>query len=233
VITRRVILPRLGAGRQDNEFAGAVLHGILVMYGLAVALIAVAVWENYAKVSELVSNEATAIAMLYRDSAAYPEPKRGQVQRDLRIYTEDIIQRAWPLQRQGRVPTGGVELMDRVQEDLFTYVPTSEAQSLLHAEALRAYNNLVQTRRLRLDAVNSALPPAMWAIVLFGALISLSASFFFHVESLKIHTIMVVLLAAIMALVIYLIVIYDCPFRGAHGIGTEAYELVREHLMKP
>jgi hypothetical protein len=232
-ITRRIIGPWLGTSSHDNEFAGAILNGILVMYGLAVALIAVAGWENYAKVSEIVSNEATAIAMLYRDSSAYPEPTRGQLQHDLRIYTEYVIQEAWPQQRNGQVPAGGVELMDRVQDDLFAFMPTSEAQSILHAEALHAYNRLVETRRLRLDAVNTGLPTTMWGIVLFGAVISLSAAFFFHVESVRLHNIMVALLAALMALVIYLIVIYDHPFRGTHGIGPEAYQLIYDHLMKP
>jgi hypothetical protein len=85
---------------------------------------------------------------------------------------------------------------------------------------------------LRLDAVGSGLPAAMWSIVLFGAVISLFAAFFFHVESLALHKVMVALLAAIMARVIYVIVIYDHPFRGSHGIGPEAYGLVYDQLMK-
>jgi hypothetical protein len=39
------------------------------------------------------------------------------------------------------------------------------------------------------------------------------------------------LLASIMGLLIVLIVLYDSPFRGAHGISAEAYELVYEPLM--
>jgi hypothetical protein len=230
--THRFIAPHLVVGAHDNEFTGVILHGMLVIYGLAVALIVVAVWENYTSVSKLVSREATAIAVLYRDTAGYPDPTRDRIRQDIAAYTEYVIEQAWPLQRRAIVPSGGVELIDRVQHDLFAVEPATEAQKLLHGEALRAYNNLIEARRLRLDAVGSGLPPAMWTIVLLGGLISLSASFLFRVQSLSLHYTMVGLLASLMGLVVFLILVYDYPFRGSHGLGPEAYELVYQQLIK-
>ena len=42
---------------------------------------------------------------------------------------------------------------------------------------------------------------------------------------------MVGLLASLMGLLIFLIVIYDRPFRGSHGVSSEAYELIYNQLM--
>lgn len=231
-LVRALILPRLGHVAHQNEVTGAVLHGILIIYGLAVALIAVAVWESYSDVSKLVSAEATAIASLYRDTAGYPEPTRTGLRDGIRAYTEYVINEAWPIQRQGKIPAGGVELMDHVQQILFDFNPTSDSQKLIHAETLHAYNNLIQARRLRLDAVQSGLPAAMWAVVLVGALITLAASFFFDVGSVRLHRIMVGLLASLMGLLVFLIVVYDHPFRGTHGVTAEPYQLIHDHLMK-
>jgi Protein of unknown function (DUF4239) len=231
-LTQKFILPRLNVSAHDNEFTGAIIHGMLVIYGLAVALIVVAVWENYADVSKLVSREATAIAMLYRDVGAYPDSTSERLQHSLRTYTDEIIGEAWPLQRRGIIPTHGVELMNNFEDIIFAFAPKTEEQKILHAEALHAYNNLIEARRLRLDAVRSGLPGAMWAVVLLGALISLTSSFMFRVESAPLHYTMVSLLAALMGLVVFLILIYDSPFRGTHGVGSEAYELIRDHLMR-
>jgi hypothetical protein len=232
-LTRRFILSRLGDLSHANEFAGAIHHGILIIYGLVVALIAIAVWENFASAEKLASGEATALAALYRDVDGYPEPARSHIRTGIRVYTEDIIHVAWPLQRSGRMPTRGVELVDRIQTDLFAFIPTTEAQGILHAETLRAYNVVVQARRLRLDAVGSGLPPAMWAVVLCGGLISLFASFCFEVGNPRLQQLMVVLLASMMGLLIFMIVLYDYPFRGIHGVSSESYELIYDHLMKP
>lgn len=231
-LARLHILPRLGHVAHQNEVTGAVLHGILIIYGLAVALIAIAVWENYADVSKLASGEATAIASLYRDFSGYPDPTMNQLREGLKTYTEYVIREAWPLQQQGKVPSGGVQIIDRVQQDLFAFEPATDRQKIIHAETLHAYNNLIQARRLRLDAVDSGLPGAMWAVVLVGAVITLVSSFFFDVGSVRLHQIMVGLLADLMGLLIFLIVAYDYPFRGTHGVTAGSYELVYDHLMQ-
>ncbi len=230
---RRWIVPRFQISSEDNKFTGAVHHGILVVYGLAVALIAVAVWEHYSTVSKLVSGEATALAMIYRDTAGYAEPLRTELRNDLRKYTEQVIQEAWPQQRRGEIPRGGVALMDDFQTRLLAFAPSNERESVIHAETLHAYNNLIEARRLRLDAVDEGLSGEMWAVVLFGALIALCSSFFFHVEDRRLHFTMVGLLALLMGLLVFQIIIYDRPFQGSLGVTPEAYQLIYDQLMKP
>src|SRR4029079_17457195 len=133
----------------------------------------------------------------------YPEPIRGQLQQHLREYVDYTIHEAWPVQRQGIVPAKGVQQMDRFQATLIPCDPTSEGQKLLHAEALRAYNNMMLSRRMRLDAVNNRLALVLWMVVGAGAVISLSASFFFQVEDVRLHATLVVLLAMFIGLVIF------------------------------
>ena len=79
-----------------------MVHSVMVFYGLALALIAVNVFETYADVSKIISQEATALAVLYRDVSTYPEPIRPQLQKQVRDYVEYIIHEAWPLQQRGR-----------------------------------------------------------------------------------------------------------------------------------
>ena len=58
----------------------------------------------------------------------------------------------------------------------------------------------------------------MWAVIVIGAFIGLSASFFFKVEDARLHAIEVLLLAVFIGLVIFMIVALDRPFRGDLGI---------------
>ena len=233
LLVRRHVLPRLRIHHEDSHFSGAMVHSVMVFYGLAVALIAVNVFETYANVSKIISQEATALAALYRDVSAYPEPIRSPLQKDLRDYVNYVIHEAWPLQQHGQVPSGGVERMNRFQDKLFTVEPTTGGQKLLHAETLRAYNSMVQARRMRLDAVGTGLPGVMWLVILVGAVISLSVSFFLKVEDARLHGIQVTLLATFIGLVIFMILTLDRPFRGDLGVKPEPYQLIYDHLMKP
>ena len=229
---RHRVLPRLRVHAEDSDFTGAMLQSIMVFYGLAVALIAVSVWQTYSDTSKIVSEEATSLAALYSDVRSYPESIRPQLQKELRDYTQYTIQEAWPLQQRGKVPGAGVERINRFQAILVSFEPATEGQRLLHGETLRAYNEMIRARRLRLDAVGTGLPKVMWAVILIGAFIGLSGSFFFRVEDPRLQVILVLLLAVFIGLIIFMILSLDRPFRGDLGIRADPYQLIYDQLMK-
>src|SRR3954466_7480638 len=140
-VAYRFVLPRLRIRSEDSEFSGGMLQSIMVFYGLALALIAVNVWQSYDDVAKITSGEATAFACLYRDVSGYPEPLRTRLQGELRGYFQQIIYEAWPLQRKGQVPTAGVHWMSEFQGVLLAFEPATDGQRILHAETLRAYNH--------------------------------------------------------------------------------------------
>jgi hypothetical protein len=233
LLVRRLLLPRLRIHIEDSEFSGTMVQGVMVFYGLAVALIAVSVWQTYSDVSKTVSAEASALNGLYRDVTSYPVPIRQELQRELREYVDQVIHQAWPLQQRGIIPSAGIEHMSRFQAVLDKFEPSSEGQKLLHGETLRAYNQLIQARRLRLDAVTTGLPVVMWLLIILGAGVSLTGTFFFKVDDARLHGILVTLLAVFMGMVIVMILALDRPFRGDLGVRPDPYQLVYDQLMKP
>jgi len=56
--SRRRVLSRLRAEGADSEFTGAMLQSVMV---LAVALIAITVFEAYSEKTKVVTGEATAL----------------------------------------------------------------------------------------------------------------------------------------------------------------------------
>ena len=100
--------------------------------------------------------------------------------------------------------------MNSFQSILVAFEPATDGQEILHEETLRAYNNLIEARRMRVDAALTHLPGLMWIVVLSGAVISLCASFFFSVTFA-----------------------FDRPFVGDLGVSAEPYQLIYDQLMKP
>lgn len=119
----------------------------------------------------------------------------------------------------------------KFQADLASFQPGMYSESMLHAEALRTYNTLVELRRMRLHNVQSGLPPAVWVVVALGAVITLSVSWFFTTVSFTVHFWMVTLTALLLGLIIWLLVILDHPFLGEVSIGPEPFEQVYTSLM--
>jgi len=229
---RKHHLPKLRFGHSDAHFSGAMVASIMVFYGLALALTAVHVWETYEDVEKVVTREAACLAILWRDVSAYPEPTRSLLQAGLKDYTDYTIHEAWPMQHRGIVPVLGIKRLDRFQAVLMNYEPKTEAEKLLATEALQSYHEMIEVRRMRLDAVDVKLPSVMWLVVLAGAAISLVSAFFFPVEDFRVHGAQVALLAVLIGVVIFMIVALDRPFRGDLAIQPGPFELTHEQLMR-
>ena len=219
-------------GYDDAYFAAAVVQSAMLMWSLIAALTAVGVWQRYSQVSDIVSSEATAITTLWRDVGGYPQTLRDESRDILRGYTEQIIRDAWPQQRKGQIPREGVMWMDRLQAQLFAFEPAMESQKILHAEILRSFNELVQKRRQRLDAVQSALPGVLWFVLLPGAMGCIILCLFFHVENARFQAVLLLGLAGFLSMVLFVIISLDRPFAGVNGITADSYQLIYDHHMK-
>ena len=102
-----------------------------------IGLLAVAAYQNFATVSDIVDKDASSLAALNRDFSAYPEPIRGKLLDHLREYTRTTIKDGWPQQRAGIIPKGGTERITSLSKALFAFEPVTKSDEIKHAEALR------------------------------------------------------------------------------------------------
>lgn len=217
----------------DNGVIGWIFSAILGIYAIAIGLIAVATWGNSAQASSVASHEAAAIGALFRDVSGYPDLVRSDLQRLVREYATNVVDTEWPLQQQGEVPTSGGQILDRLENRLYAFEPATSGQQAVHAEGLDSFNDVVESRRQRLEAVDYAVPETLWGVVLFGAVIAIVASFVFSIESFQVHALMTCLLAAMIGLLVFFIIVTDHPYHGPAGVSPEAYQLVVRDLIDP
>jgi hypothetical protein len=224
-------ISRLHVEQNHNEVISYFLAAVVLFYGVMVGLIAVGIWEEFSSADEKVAEEAAALASVYRDAGAYPDPIRARLQTDMREYAQYTIESAWPLQRKGIIPAEGPGTLWNFQNDLKSFEPSKPAESVLHAETLRALNHLVELRRMRLYSVTTGLPTAVWIVVALGAVLTLSVCWFFRTLNLSVHFWMVTITSALLGSIIWLLVVLDHPFLGSVSVGPEAFEQVYTSLM--
>lgn len=230
LLTRRFILPRLHYHDGANDAVSGTVQAIGVFYGITVGLIAVAVWSTNSAASDLVSRESSAIGGLYRDVGGYPSPLREELREKLRAYTEFVVKQDWPAQREGKTLDGGMNILTDFQDAQFAFEPKTAGQTNLDAEALRAFNNLADCRRLRVVAAGGGLSDVMWSVIWVGAVISIGVAYFFKIPDTKLHMILVTLIAGFLAMVIFMIVINDKPFFGHSSVSSEPYEFMLNRI---
>lgn len=230
-LARRFLLPHLRFHDGVNDAISGTVQAIGVFYGITVGLIAVGVWNTNSNAHDLVSKEAASIGSLYRDVSGYPEPVRSSLQAGLGEYTHAVIDQVWPAQRQGIILDAGTRILNQFQNTLVTFEPATAGQAALHSETLRAYNNMIEARRLRINAVGDGLSQVMWMVIWVGAAISIGVAYLYKIDDPKLHLILVGLMAGFLAFVIFMIVINDRPFSGPNGIPPRSYQLILDKLI--
>jgi len=233
LLTRRFILPHLHYHEGTNDAVSGTVQAIGVFYGITVGLIAVGVWNTNSNASDLVSKEASSIGALYHDVSGYPEPIRSELQSKLRAYTTFVIETAWPEQKAGRGQQrlAGANLAEEFRDKLYTFQPSNAGQVALHSETLTAFNKFIESRRLRIDAVNGGLSDVMWVVIWVGAAISIFIAYFYNIKDPKLHSVLIVLMSAFLAMLIFMIVVNDKPFFGYVSVSSDPYKLILDRVI--
>ncbi len=214
-----------------NDVVGYVLSCFCVFYGLLLGLLAVAAYQNFSQVEANVTREATALAVLYEDVGAYPEPYRQNLRWLLRDYCRYVIKYAWPAQRKGIIAEGGQPRLQAFQERLLQFEPQTKGQEIVHAEALRQFNVLLEQRRLRINSVTTGIPAVMWYVVIVGAIINLAMVWLFETKFLT-QLFLGGMLAFFLGTMVFLIAAMDNPYRGQVSVSPEPFERVLKIMME-
>jgi hypothetical protein len=123
--------------------------------------------------------------------------------------------------------------LNQFQDDFMQFEPTTERQKISAAETYRAFNDLVESRRTRLNSVTAELPNPVWVMVVAGAILSIAATWFFHAPSFSMHLWLSLVYSVLIGLLIYLIVALDNPYRGRISVGPDPLVRVYEQTMMP
>jgi hypothetical protein len=224
--------------QQHNDVAGFIYAALGVIYAVLLALVVIAVWEEYGGAGDTVEQEANATAEIFWLGHRLPEPTGTQVQELARSYAEEVIHKEWPLMEQGEAPLmvqgegtpEGWVLIDDIREELQDVEPRTPADEQLYAEGLDQIQRLGDARRMRLVAAEEGVPGVLWAVLVFGGIAAVSFTYLFGLESTWAHRLMVIILAAVIGLVLFTVGAMEHPFSGGARIDTGAFELVLERF---
>jgi hypothetical protein len=209
------------AERDSNTVLGFLLNAFALYFGVLLALLSIAVFENHNKANDAVVGEAAALIKLYRDLHGYSEENRSQFAKVLDTYVDEVVGPGWLYQGRGKANPREIAILTDFHRQIGAYRPTNPGESIRYAETLRALDGFVQARRLRISAGDSAIPRIMWFIVLVGAFMNVMVIWMFDLKAFS-HAVIGGTISLFIGLVIYMIAVLDAPFKGTNGIRPDA-----------
>jgi Protein of unknown function (DUF4239) len=232
IVVQRLVPATIRMGY--NDVAGFIYAVLGVIYAVLLALVVIATWEEFGRARITVEAEANALAEIFWLAHQLPQPEGRELQELARSYAEEVVEEEWPLMEQGRTPLmestretpSGWVLIDDIRATLQEYEPRTAAGEQLYAEGLDQVQRLADARRTRLVVAEESLPTVLWVVLIVAGIVVVGFAYLFGMENTRAHSLMVVALAGVIALVLFTIAAMDHPFTGAARVGPEAFELV-------
>ena len=224
--------------QRSNEVAGFIYAALGMIYAVLLALVVIAVWQEFQAADETVEQEANATAEIAWLAHRLPEPQGTHIQELCRSYAEEVVHKEWPLMERGEAPPmtqtrgtpTGWTIIDAIRASLQDFDPHTKADEQLYAKGLDQIEELADARRMRLVAAEEGVPGVLWSVLIFGGIAAVSFTYLFGLESTWAHRLMVVTLAAIIGLVLFTVGAMEYPFSGGARIGTGAFDLILERF---
>ena len=107
----------------------------------------------------------------------------------------------------------------------------TQGQGAIRQTALKQFDSFIEARRTRLYRVSSGMPHVMWYTVALGALINMIFLWLFDL-GVSTHLLLGGLVSFFTATMIYVIAIFDTPFRGEIGVSPEALQMVYRQMQQ-
>jgi hypothetical protein len=220
--------------QEHNDVAGFLYAVIGVVYAVLLALLVIAVWEQFQKANETVESEANAVAEIAWLAHRLPEPEHHELQENARSYAQEVADTEWPRMDQGlegvqSFPEGW-DLIDDIRATLQDVEVRTAADQALYTEGLDQIERLNDARRMRFVAAEEGIPGVLWAVLVFGAVVAVGFTYLFGLQNTWAHRLMVMALTAVIALVLFTIGVMEYPFSGGARVDPGAFELILERL---
>lgn len=198
---------------------------IIVFFGLLLALITVAAYENFSHGFATTQTEANEISHMYGLTKAIPDPGGSALRADIKSYVDCVIDKEWPAQTQGKSPaTLCRPPLNNFLHSLYEINPQRNSENVAYTEIMSSYGSFLDARRERLGQVDHTIPGMLWAVMYLGAFAMLATMFLLPVASKLTHIVISCLAGGSVALLILVTAAMDNPFRGDLRVAPSQYQ---------
>lgn len=208
---------------KNNEVAGFNYAVLGVIYSVLLAFMTLAVYEEYKEGRNVLRHEAGTIINLHQMAEGLPEPARSRIQDRLIAYADSVVKDEWSLMGNGTESQKTRSIMGEIRSIFVLEVPESAKNMPLYTLSLAKLDDLQDIRHQRILSSQTVIPGFMWFVLVAGAVITVSFTFFFGAPNFSAQVMMTAMLAVLVVLILLLIVHLDNPFLGPVSLEADPY----------
>jgi hypothetical protein len=199
-------------------------------YGVIISFMLFAAWTSFSDAITNANGEANAVINLSRVADTLPPSQRDAVQHLARRYVEVMLVEEWPAMMRDETSPESREIVRQLWFILAQTPATTPAQQVGLDHAFIELSSMTEHRRMRQEQVLQKLPGILWAVLLFGSVLTILYACLFGADNLKLHAIQVTGLSLLIALSLAAIADLSRPYQGAAHVEPYGFLRAKETL---
>jgi hypothetical protein len=216
--------------RSNNEVAGFKFAVVGLFYGVLLAFVVIAVWEDSHRTENAVRAEAKAAVDLHRATLGLPENGAEEIRKLLTVYIQHVKKDEWSAMALGESSDQVSEDLVQLSQAILKIEPKDHQDVALYQHALRLLTVITDSRNERLDGAEGAVPRFLWFVLIAGGAITLGYPAFFGATNLGAQVLMTASLAALVSLSLALALAFDYPFTGGEHISVAPFDKALQQM---
>lgn len=217
----RRFVPSL-AGHADNRSLSSAFGMASGLFSFVLAFTIGQLYGNFTRATGDAKQEATVVAQVLRTSAGLPGLK-VTLQREALAYAHEVRTDEWRQMQRGHGTLRAWRDVDAMYKTLEAH-RTDLGSNPLYGQTLQRLNDLVLARRTRLDDANLSLPVVFQVMLLLGAVLALSTTFYFKPFGESIQVVMIGAAATLVGTAMLVALMLDYPYSGSIAVSSAPFK---------
>lgn len=211
---------------RHHDIADPMLSLLGTLYSVLLGFLVAGAVAQFDEARTTVHAEANALADIYRLSYGIKDDSKEKIRELCREYCSIMVTEEWDhMDKQKQLSAAGWETYEKICQSCLKINASNPGVSNIHAAMLQAVAAAGANRRERAIAVSRNLSPSIWLVTVFGSVIIIIFTYLFSAEKTALQCWMIAMVAASLALNVFLLVIFSQPFNGIMRIPADAFRL--------
>jgi len=234
ILTIQIIITKLlgkEALRESHEVCGYYLSLVGTTYAVLLGLVVFDAMAKFQRAEKTVEIEAKSLLAVYSFSEQFPK-EEAIIKGLLRGYVDEVSNNEWSMMANGQVSEKAGDTMLALINAIKKIDPKTQNQQGVYSTLLSEAFLLWESRQDRTTPANFGIPTVEWVILLIGAAITISFTFFFTIETQGIDIVMRGMATLLIAMSLYLALLFGAPFSGDLYVSDAPFSKVRNIITK-
>jgi Protein of unknown function (DUF4239) len=208
---------------KHHEVAGYLLSIVGTLYSVLLGLIVVDVQSKFDQARMMAESEASSCSAIVQFSRGFPPDVRNSIRIPLKNYYTTVQAEDWEAIASGATVEGSIPAYQALWRSIASYDPNGNREISCYNHELDTMKSLSDARRYRMFARKRALSNIVWAVLIVGAVLTITFTYMFWVESKTLQLVLTVFVALFILLNLLLVRLFENPYRQELGIKEGSF----------